>query len=227
MRVRGQLDAALSVAEAGVGRFPTAAAAHDLVGRIRADQGDDAAARSAWLAALECDPHCVGALKGLAFLAFRSRDYAEAERRLETAVQQAPHDVTILAALDRVRATHPLINDDQIHFEDPTTAVLLFDEHGLHLAGTIALDSDDDPTELVAAEAIGVVREAERMARLLALGTVEHLLVDGSESRVVVAPVAGGGGVVMRRPLAAPTGRVVALADRAVVAAERWLERRS
>ena len=32
-----------------------------LVGRVLADQGDDEGARSAWIAALECDPACVGA----------------------------------------------------------------------------------------------------------------------------------------------------------------------
>lgn len=225
LRLRGQLDAALSVAQAGAGRFPQSAPAHDLIGRIRVDQGDDDGARSAWIAALECDASWLGALKGLAFLAFRRRDYAEAEYRLEAAAQQAPHDTTILAALDRVRSSRPALADDVLHFGDPAADLLLFDAQGLHLAGQVRDPERGDRSELVAAQAIGALHEAERAARLLDLGPVHHLLIEGGAERVVVAPVDQRGGVLLRRPLQAPAGRVVAMAERAVAAARAWLDR--
>src|SRR5690606_32547948 len=107
LRQRGQLEAALSVAQAGATRYPTFAAVHDLIGRILADQGDDEGARSAWLATLECDATHPGALKGLAFLAFRRRDFGDAERYLGAAAAASPRDTSILTALDRVRSMRP------------------------------------------------------------------------------------------------------------------------
>lgn len=224
LRLRGQLDAALSVAQAGAGRYPSLAAAHDLIGRIRADQGDDDGARSAWIAALECDRRTLGALKGLAFLAFRQHDYAEAERRLETAAQEAPHDVTILAALDRVRVRRPAFSEDTITFDDPAAALLLFDAEGLHLAGSTGESDRPAASDIASAAAIGVLREAERASRMLDLGAVRHVLIEGPTHRVVVAPVASAGGVMLRRPVTAPAGRVIALAERAVETAHAWIE---
>jgi predicted regulator of Ras-like GTPase activity (Roadblock/LC7/MglB family) len=223
LRIRGQLEAALSVALAGAGRYPGLAAAHDLVGRIRVDLGDDDGARSAWIAALECDRGAVGALKGLAFLAFRRQDFAEAERRLEAAALEAPHDATILAALDRVRASQPVIRDDIVRFDAPDAGVLLFDGQGLRLAGHLA-GADDASADIAAAAGIGLVREGERASRLLDLGECRHLLVESARARLVAAPVAPHGGVLLHRPATAPAGRVVAMAERAVQAARAWLE---
>lgn len=224
LRLRGQLDAALSVAQAGAGRYPGLADAHDLIGRIRADQGEDDSARSAWIVALECDRRSLGALKGLAFLAFRRRDYAEAERRLEAAALEAPHDVTILAALDRVRQSRPAFTEDIVTFEDPAAALLLFDAQGLHLAGSTGETDRPAESDIASAAAIGVVREAERAARMLNLGSVRHILIEGTTHRVVVAPVGTAGGVMLRRPVTAPAGRVTALAERAVETARTWIE---
>jgi len=223
LRLRGQLEAALSVALAGAGRYPSLAAAHDLVGRIRADQGDDDGARSAWIAALECDQGAVGALKGLAFLAFRRQDLAEAERRLEAAALEAPRDTTILAALDRVRASQPAFREEPIQFDDPDAGILLFDAEGLRLAGGVG-GAAADAADIAAAAGLGLVREADRTVRLLDLGECRHILVEGSRARLVAAPVAPHGGVLLHRPVTAPAGRVVAMAERAVAAARRWLE---
>lgn len=225
LRTRGQLDAALSVAQAGVGRYPTLAAAHELIGRIRSDQGDDDGARASWLVALECDRRTLGALKGLAFLAFRHQDFAEAERRLEAAAAEAPHDVSILAALDRVRLSRPAISEECVSFEDPAVAVLLFDHQGLHLAGALADRHPSAQADIASAAAVGVLREAERATTLLDLGTLRHLLIEGGGRRLAVAPVEDAGGVLLSRPLTTPAGRVVALADRAVATARAWLGR--
>jgi predicted regulator of Ras-like GTPase activity (Roadblock/LC7/MglB family) len=224
LRQRGQLDAALSVALAGVSRFPTLAAAHDLVGRIRADQGDDEGARSAWLATVECVPGHLGALKGLAFLAFRQRDLAEAERRLEAAAVEAPHDTAILTALDRVRSALPAAVEATIRFEDPSAGLLLLDSQGLRLVGGVGSHDDGAIGDAVAAEASSAFREAERAARLLGLGEWRHLLIEGAGARVALVPVKGGAGLLIRRPVTAPAGRMLAFANRAVQAAAAWLE---
>lgn len=223
LRQRGQLDAALSVALAGAARHPALAEAHDLVGRVRADLGDDDGARSAWLAALECEPACVGAHKGLAFLAFRRHDLGEAERRLEMATAVAPTDATLLAALDRVRATRPVRTDDAVQFDDPSAGLLLLDGQGLRLAGGIGPGRDDDAADAAAAVAAGAAREAGRTARLLDLGEWRHLLIEGTTSRSAVVPIESLGALVVHRPIAAPAGRILALAGRAAVAARVWL----
>lgn len=223
LRHRGQLDAALSVAQAGAGRFPALAAAHELIGRIRSDQGDDDGARSAWVAALECDRHSLGALKGLAFLAFREGNHPEAERRLEAAAMAAPHDTTILAALDRVRATRPLVAEEAIDFESLSAALLLFDPEGLRISGGTGEDGNADSADIAAAAGMGALREAERTASLLQMGDLRHLLIEGESHRAVVAPVDDAGGVILCRARTAPVGRVVALSAKAVRAAREWL----
>jgi predicted regulator of Ras-like GTPase activity (Roadblock/LC7/MglB family) len=223
LRQRGQHDAALSVALAGVARFPGLAAAHDLLGRIRADQGDDEGARSAWVAALECAPGMPGALKGLAFLAFRRRDFAEAERRLEAAAAEAPRDAAILAALDRIRAARPASDDTAVGFDDPAAGLLLIDSQGLRMAGGVGPGDTGRLADATAATATGVARESRRTAQLLGLGAWRHLLIEGERNRVVLLPVAPHGALLVRRSAAAPVGRMLALADRAAIAARRWL----
>jgi predicted regulator of Ras-like GTPase activity (Roadblock/LC7/MglB family) len=225
LRHRGQLEAASSVALAGVARYPALAVAHDLVGRIRADEGDEDGARSAWIAALECDSSSLGALKGLAFLAFKRRDFAEAEYRLEAAAVAAPRDATILAALDRVRSSRPAISEEVINFDDTSAGLLLVDAQGLRLAGGTSAADDGSIGDAVSAETSSVIREAERAARLLGLGQWQHLLVEGNAARVALLPIDDRGSVVVHRPVAAPAGRMLAFAHRAVQAAEAWLGR--
>lgn len=223
LRQRGQLDSALSVALAGVARFPALAAAHDLVGRVRADMGDDQGASSAWAACLECPGDHVGALKGLAFLAFRRRDLAEAERRLEAAITAAPGDASLLAALDRIRALPPGADEGQLRIDDPASGVLLFDNQGLRLTGGLGTGTMEHDADAVAAAATGVMREAVRASRLLGLGEWRHVLVEGDNSRIALLPVAPHGGVMVRRSRAAAPGRMLALASRAVRAAGEWI----
>lgn len=225
LRQRGQLEAAISVARAGVARFSGLAAAHDLVGRISADQGDDDGARSAWMATLECAPGHLGALKGLAFLAFRQRDFSEAERRLEAAAVVAPRDTAILTALDRVRSVRPAMREEAVHFDDPTAGLLLLDHQGLRLAGGVGAGDDGRIGDAVAAEASSAVREAERTARMLGLGAWRHLLIEGAGARTALLPVGEQGVLLVRRPPTAPAGRMLAFAGRAVLAATAWLER--
>ncbi len=223
LRQRGQLEAALSVATAGATRYPAIAAVHDLLGRIHADRGDDDSARDAWHAALECDPAHGGARKGLAFLAFRRRDFADAERHLEAAAAAAPRDTAILAALDRVRQVRPSGAPDSIDFDDPTAGLLLLDSQGLRLAGGTGPADSVAIADAAAAVAAGAAREAERSARLLGLGGWQHLLVEGDGGRIGVLPVSPSAILLVRRPPTTPVGRMLAFAARAVLAARGWL----
>ncbi len=226
LRQRGQLEAAAMVATAGLAHYPALADAHDLLGRIRADQGEDAGAIAAWHAALECDQGHVGALKGLAFVAFRARDFSAAERYLELAVGESPHDPSLLAALDRVRATQPAATPDAAPaLADLSSGLLLFDAQGMRLTGGVGPGTSADTADAASAEGAGLAREASRVTRLLGLGEWQYLLVEGTEFRFAVLPIADGATLLVSRPGTTPSGRLLAMASRAGIAARHWLER--
>ena len=227
LRQRGQLSAAASVAQAGLGRYPAVADAHDLLARIRADQGDDAAAVAGWHAALECDPLHVGARKGLAFVAFRAHDLLTAERHLEHAATHAPHDATVLAALDRVRAaTRQLPSaDDAPRLGDPGSGLLLYDLQGMRLAGGVDPSGDDSAGDAAAATGAGLTREAARVTRMLGLGEVRHLVIETADARIAMFPLGSDAALLLRRSASTPLGRVLALGARAAQAGREWLER--
>ena len=226
LRQRGQLDAAASVALAGLAHYPTLADAHDLLGRIRVDQGEEAAAVAAWHAAIECEPMHVGARKGLAYVAFRARDLATAERHLELALRDAPHDATVLAALDRVRSARPMAAPESTpRIDDPAGGLLLVDPQGMRLAGGVGPDRSEAIADAVAAETAGLRREADRATRLLALGAFRHLVVEDGDARFAVFPVDARVTLVVRRVPATPVGRLLALGTRAADAAREWLGR--
>jgi len=223
LRQRGLLDAALAVAEAGVARFPHLAAAHDLMGRIRADLGDDEGARSAWLATLECHPDHLGALKGLAFVAFRRHDFGEAEGRLEQAARTAPRDTAVLRGLDRIRLTRPGGAEPTIAIDAPEGGVLLANDEGLRIGGHLGAGDGDDQADAAAALVAGLAREAARTTRLLELGNWRHLVIEGDGNRTALLPMAPEGVLLVRRPLTTPAGRLLTLAARARDAARAWL----
>jgi len=227
LRQRGQLAAAATVCLNGLTRAPTVAAAHDLLGRIRADQGDDAAAITAWRAALECDPEHVGARKGLAFVAFRAHDLSAAERQLESAAALAPHDASVLAALDRIRALRVSTPEPAPALGAPGSDMLLFDLHGLRLAGGIDLAADADRADLVSAESAGLMKEALRASRLLELGALQYLVIEAPDARTALAMIEDDAALLVRRSGATPLGRLLALVARAVPAARTMLAQSS
>ena len=226
LRQRGQLAAAAGVALAGLGHYPSLADAHDLLARIRADQGDDSAANAAWHAALECDPAHVGARKGLAFVAFRARDFTAAERQLELAALHAPHDVSVMAALDRVRSVQPSAASEGVpKLTDPASGLLLYDLQGMRLAGGAGETGDEELADAVAAEGAGLTREAARVTRLLRMGPVRHLVVETANSRIAMIPVAEDAALLLHRGAGIPIGRLLALAAKSAHAAADWLGR--
>jgi predicted regulator of Ras-like GTPase activity (Roadblock/LC7/MglB family) len=223
LRQRGQFAAAAAVALAGLGHYPAVADAHDLLGRIRADQGDDPAAVAAWRAALECDPAHIGARKGLAFVAFRAHDFGAAERHLELAAMRAPHDATVLAALDRVRALRPSTGSEEpARLIDPLQGTLLYDTQGMRLTGGGTGD-EASAADLLAAEGAGLTREATRAARLLALGAVRYVAIESPSATIAMLPVTDDAALILHRPAAIPIGRLLAHGERAMFAARQWL----
>lgn len=227
LRRRGQLDAALAVATAGVQRYPALADAHDLVARIRADRAEGDLAFDAWTEALRHDPAHVGALRGLAFLAFRGGDAVRAERHLLTAVAIQPADASLRAALARVQARRadPAPPPHAAEGAGAGTDTLLVDSQGRRLAGLLLGGDGADRSDEAAAALGGVAREVARAVRLLDLGAwravaVEtvggtlHLLAPSEETLLLAVADPG-----------VPPGRVALMADRAAAAARRWLEK--
>ena len=104
LRRRGQLDAALTVAANGLGRYPELADAHALHARILAERGDGDGAFDGWMNTLQLDSAHQGAHRGLGFLYYRSGDLPRALRHLEFAAQHAPGDRGLESAIERVRA---------------------------------------------------------------------------------------------------------------------------
>lgn len=223
LRQRGQLDAAATVALAGLARYPAFADAHDLLARIRADQGEDAPAISSWRATLEIEPGHIGALKGLAFIAFRARDLLTAERHLEAASARAPHDPTIIAALDRVRAAAPSPSAEAFRLDEVASGILLFDAQGMRLTGGIGPGTGELEADATAAEASGLAREAIRATRFLGLGAWQQLVLEGPDARVAVIAIGPDATLLMRRPATTPPGRLLASSVRAAEAARGWL----
>lgn len=223
LRQRGQLEAARSVVLAGVAHYPVVPDAHDLLARIAADLGDHPAAIAAWEATLECAPGHLGALKGLAYVAFRQGDLAMAQDRLEAAAALAPHDTAILGALDRVRAARPLAPVEPMPTLGTSDArMVLSDSQGMRILGRLG-DGQEASADRAAAEAAGLVRETIRTVRLLGLGTWQEIIVEGPAARAIIVPVEDETLLLVQRPLTTPVGRLRSLAGRGVAAARAWL----
>lgn len=226
LRRRGQLDAALTVALGGIQRHYHLADGHDLAARIRSDRGEGDAAFDAWTEVLRLSPGHLGALRGLAFLAFRAGDMDRAERHLEAAVGLAPTDPALRAALQRVR-------DGQRSSGSTTEALTtvdvagtqLLDIQGRRLAGSMLDVTGRDVSDPVAAELAGVGREAARTARLVGLGDWQRLVAESPDGYWHLASPTEDTLLLVTSDPGTPPGRVAIHADRAFASARRWRER--
>ena len=233
LRLQGQLDAAARVALAGLEHHPDRADALDLYARIQADAGNPEGARETWERAVTIAPRHVGALKGLAYLAYRDRDYDAALDMLETALSEDPADQTVVLALQTVRAGAAR-QDAEIRLrtgadifagiEGADHALLLLDPRGLVLGGALRDTRGLVVSEQVAAYVAGAGQEAERAARLLDLGPWRSMEVEGADGHLHVSVPSPDAVLVVRRDKAVPAGRVTLLARRAAAAARAWLE---
>jgi tetratricopeptide (TPR) repeat protein len=236
LRLQGQLDAAARVAREGLERHPDRADALDLYARILSDAGNADGARDMWERVLTVMPRHVGALKGLAYLAYRDRDFDTALDTLETALSEDPADQTVVLALQTVRAAAAR-HDAEIRLrtgadifsgiEGGDHALLLLDARGLTLGGVLRDDRGIVVSDQVAAYVAGAAQEAARAARLLELGDWSTLECEGTTGHLHVSVPAPGAVLVVRRNRSIPAGRVALLARRAAAAARAWLEAQS
>jgi tetratricopeptide (TPR) repeat protein len=226
LRRRGQLEAALTVALGGLQRYPALADAHDLLARIRSDRKEGDLAFDAWTEALRHDPGHVGALRGLAFLAFRTGDHVRAERHLAAAVGHAPGDPGLRAALARVRQQpqpHPVSPPPPTGGDGIDT--LLVDGRGRRLAGLLVGGDGADRSDVTAAALVGLAREATRAVRLLALGPWRSISVESAEGTLYLIPPTEDTLLLAAGDSGIPSGRLALLAERAAGSARRWLEK--
>jgi tetratricopeptide (TPR) repeat protein len=233
LRLQGQLDAAARVTRAGLERHPDRADGHDLYARILADADNPEGARDAWERALAIEPRHVGALKGIAYLAYRERDLDTALDLLETALSEDPTDQTVVQALHTVRGAAERQEaelrlrtgaDIFAGFEGAEHALLLLDSRGLVLGGVLRDPRGRVVSDAVAAYVAGAAQEVDRAARLLELGAWRSVEVEGGDGHLHVSSPAPESILVVRRDRAVPAGRVALLARRAASAARAWLE---
>jgi tetratricopeptide (TPR) repeat protein len=242
LRHKGQVDAAHRVALTGLERHPHLADAHDLYARILADKHDFERAFDEWDMALRLAPDHVGALKGLAFLYFKVGDVQQAAAHLEAAQRAAPTDPGVVQALALARggvpgaeavaepepmalAAQPL-EEARVFagLEGAQEGLLLLDASGRVLGGALKDPTGQDVTDAVAAYLAGVSQEAARTVKLLGLGRWTGLAAEGHLGHVHLAPPTGDALLLVVRDRAVPMGRLAIIAQRAALAAKRWLE---
>ena len=245
LRHKGQLDAAHRVALTGLERHPHLADAHDLYARILADKHDFERAFDEWDMALRIAPDHVGALKGLAFLYFKVGDVQQAAAHLEVAQRVAPDDPGIAQALALAHggeagpgaaspAPEPMapgpaaqpLEEARVFagLEGAEEGLLLLDPSGQVLGGALKDPAGRDVTDAVAAYLAGVSQEAGRTAKLLGLGSWTGLAAEGRHGHAHLTPPTGSALLLVVRERSVPMGRLAIIAQRAALAARRWLE---
>ncbi len=240
LRKRGQLDAALTVAARGAGRYPELAEAHDLVARIQSDRGAGDEAFDAWTNVLRLVPDHLGAHKGLAFLSYRTGDLGRSVKHLTRALELAPADTSLAGAIERLRtlmATRaegvnspetdriPVTPEaDRGRPATEQTPTLLFDQQGRVMQGSLARPDGADVSDAVAAALAGVSREAERATRLLDLGEWRAIAIESGAVNYELRTPTPETLLLVMRGREVPAGRLARIADRAVERARQWLE---
>ncbi len=234
LRQKGQLDTAHRVALTGLERHPHLPDAHDLYARILADKHDYERAFD------EC-----------AFLYFKVGDVQQAAAHLEAAQRAAPDDPSVAQALAMARggggpggaeagggASEGLTEPEPIApaaqpleearvfagLEGAQEGLLLLDASGRVLGGALKDPTGRDVTDAVAAYLAGVSQEAARTVKLLGLGRWTGLAAEGNLGHVHLAPPTGDALLLVVRDRAVPMGRLAIIAQRAALAARRWLE---
>src|SRR3989454_5909503 len=226
---------------------------HDLYARILADKHDYERAFDEWDMALRIAPDHVGALKGLAFLYFKVGDVQQAAAHLEAAQRAAPNDPGVAQALAMARGggteesgaaapggrgTEALTEPEPIApaaqpleearvfagLEGAQEGLLLLDASGRVLGGALKDSGGRDVTDAVAAYLAGVSQEAARTVKLLGLGKWTGLAAEGNHGHVHLAAPTSDALLLVVRDRAVPMGRLAVIAQRAALAARRWLE---
>jgi len=108
--------------------------------------------------------------------------------------------------------------------EGAEEGLLLLDPSGQVLGGALKDPAGRDVTDAVAAYLAGVSQEAGRTAKLLGLGAWTGLAAEGQHGHAHLTPPTGSALLLVVRGRAVPMGRLAIIAQRAAVAARRWLE---
>ncbi len=247
LRQRGQLDAALKVAVSGLGRYQHLPDAHDLYARILADRLDYAGAFDEWDTVLRLAPHHIGANKGIGFLYYRAGELESALYHLRFAAELDPQDSGLRVAVERVAggreiwdqpfteppsAPAPEVRSDAAAGGDPLARLegarerlLLVDQQGLRLGGSLTAEGGIDVSEVAAASLAACAYEASRAAELLELGDWTHLTIEGRELGVCLVRPTADTSLLAAMNAGLPAGQLTLFADRAAKAARIWLER--
>jgi predicted regulator of Ras-like GTPase activity (Roadblock/LC7/MglB family) len=247
-----RFDEARRYALQGLERHPHLAGAHDALGRVMADLGDDTQARDEWEFALRLDPSHHASLRGLGFLAYKRRDLAGAEQFLARALHANPADDGLASALRRVRlelrvvpekAPEPEMKpssppsparqsaaDEARHLfaallGDGDRTALLLDRDGLVLAGTYVDGSGREVADEIGAHLSGLADEAGRALKHLGLGRWESLLVESQHATVALAPGLEGAVVLVAAARDTQVGLVRRLLTQARQKAATWMGR--
>ena len=109
--------------------------------------------------------------------------------------------------------------------EGAQEGLLLLDAAGRVLGGALKDPAGKDVTDAVAAYLAGVSQEAARTAKLLALGRWTGVAAEGNGGHVHLTAPTGDALLLVVRDRAVPMGRLAIIAQRAAVAARRWLEK--
>ena len=251
LRRMRRFDEARRYALQGLERHPHLAGAHDALGRVMADLGDDTQARDEWEFALRLDPSHHASLRGLGFLAYKRRDLAGAEQYLARALHANPADDGLASALRRVRLelrvtekapepevqasrpsspARPSAADEARHLfaallGDGDRTALLLDRDGLVLAGTYVDGSGREVADEIGAHLSGLADEAGRALKHLGLGRWESLLVESQHATVALAPGVEGAVVLVAAARDTQVGLVRRLLTQARQKAATWMGR--
>jgi tetratricopeptide (TPR) repeat protein len=247
LRQRAQFDAALKVALAGLSRYPHLPDAHDLYARILTDRQDFATAFDEWDTVLRLAPNHVGAHKGIGFLYYRAGEPEHALYHLRLAAQLDPGDEGLRRAVERVgggrevwettlpespperteeaRAATVTAGDPFAGLEGAQDRVLLVDEDGLRLGGSLMGREGRNVSDEAAAVVAATTREAVRAARVIELGEWDHLTIEGAQISACLLNPTPDTSLLAALDAEKPAGQLMFLAERAVRVARAWLER--
>jgi tetratricopeptide (TPR) repeat protein len=228
LRRRGDLEAAARAAIHHLEQAPDEPDAHDVYARILADMGNLVGAESEWEEVLARVPRHPGAHKGLGFIRYQERRYDDALDHLELALAGTPGDPAVVRGLQTVRAAlereeAPAGGQLFAGLEGKGSGLLLVDERGGVLGGTIRDRTGHDRSGVVGGLAGDLVAEARRMADMTGLGPWEWLVIEGDEGSAYVASPTDRTVLCVMRDRSVPAARLSYLAEPANAAARHWL----
>jgi tetratricopeptide (TPR) repeat protein len=236
---RRELDRAFEAWVTALRHDPTLLGAHKGLGFLYFRANDLASAEKHLAYVAEADPGDAGAGAALERLRAKSRGAEEQKSSEALSLGAAPADAVEPVSLEP--SALPLLGSSALPFafddsqspgddsvfaglEGGSDGLLLVDGNGLRLGGGLRSPDGDDVADAVAAQLAGVAKEAARTARLLALGEWRGLAIESpGASCYLVAPTPESL-LFTARGADLPMGRVARLAERAAVAARRWME---